>query len=68
MIARIMTCTVPICRALTAHGITDALRDAELLADAIDAGSDAALAEYQEQRDAASLELFETTEYVVERS
>jgi flavin-dependent dehydrogenase len=49
---------------LTAHGITDALRDAELLASAIDAGSDEALAEYQEQRDAASLELFETTDAI----
>jgi 2-polyprenyl-6-methoxyphenol hydroxylase-like FAD-dependent oxidoreductase len=49
---------------LTAHGITDALRDAELLARAIDAGSDAALAEYQEQRDAASLALFETTDAI----
>jgi flavin-dependent dehydrogenase len=49
---------------LTAHGITDALRDAELLASAIDAGSDAALADYQEQRDAASLDLFETTDAI----
>ena len=49
---------------LTSHGITDALRDAELLALAIDAGSDAALAEYQAQRDAASLDLFEATDAV----
>ena len=49
---------------LTAHGITDALRDAELLADAIHEGSDEALAEYQEQRDAASVELFETTDAI----
>jgi 2-polyprenyl-6-methoxyphenol hydroxylase-like FAD-dependent oxidoreductase len=49
---------------LTAHGITDALRDAELLARAIDAGSDEALAEYQEQRDSASLELFEATDAI----
>jgi menaquinone-9 beta-reductase len=49
---------------LTAHGITDALRDAELLADAIDAGTDDAFAEYQEQRDAASLEFFETTDAI----
>jgi flavin-dependent dehydrogenase len=49
---------------LTAHGITDALRDAELLASAIDAGSDEALADYQEQRDAASLDLFETTDAI----
>ena len=49
---------------LTAHGITDALRDADLLASAIDDGSDAALADYQEQRDAASLELFEATDAI----
>jgi flavin-dependent dehydrogenase len=49
---------------LTAHGITDALRDAELLADAIDDGSDEGLAQYQEQRDAASLELFEITDAI----
>jgi flavin-dependent dehydrogenase len=49
---------------LTAHGITDALRDAELLADAIDAGSGDALAEYQEQRDAASLDFFQTTDAI----
>jgi flavin-dependent dehydrogenase len=49
---------------LTAHGITDALRDAELLASAIGAGSDDALADYQEQRDAASVELFETTDAI----
>ena len=49
---------------MTAHGITDALRDAALLASAIDAGSDDALADYQEQRDAASLDLFETTDAI----
>ena len=49
---------------LTAHGITDALRDAERLAGAIDAGSDEALAAYQEQRDTAGLELFDTTEAI----
>lgn len=49
---------------LTAHGITDALRDAELVACAIEAGSDEALADYQAQRDAASLELFETTDAI----
>lgn len=32
---------------LTAHGITDALRDAELLANAVIAGGDAALARYE---------------------
>ena len=49
---------------LTAHGITDALRDAELVATAIEDGSDAALADYQEQRDAASLEVFENTDAI----
>jgi flavin-dependent dehydrogenase len=49
---------------LTAHGITDALRDAEFLSSAIDAGSDEALARYQEQRDAASVDLFEATDAI----
>jgi flavin-dependent dehydrogenase len=49
---------------LTAHGITDALRDAELLAEAIDEDSDRALADYQEQRDAASLDVFEATDAI----
>jgi flavin-dependent dehydrogenase len=49
---------------LTAHGITDAFRDAELLASAIAAGSEAAFADYEEQRDAASLELFDTTDAI----
>jgi len=49
---------------LTSHGITDALRDAELLATAIDRGSDEALADYQAQRDALSTELFETTDEI----
>ena len=35
-----------------------------MLASAIDAGSDVALADYQEQRDAASLELFEATDAI----
>ena len=49
---------------LTAHGITDALRDAELLARAIDADSIDALADYQEQRDAAGVPLFEATDAI----
>ena len=49
---------------LTAHGITDALRDAELLARAIAAGSVDALAAYQDQRDAASVEVFEATDAI----
>lgn len=49
---------------LTAHGITDALRDAELLADAAAAGTDAAMARYAATRDALSLPLFEATEAI----
>jgi len=49
---------------LTAHGITDALRDAELLASAIAAGSDDALADYEAKRDVLSLDLFETTDAI----
>ena len=49
---------------LTAHGITDALRDAELLADAIAAGSTRALAEYQQTRDRLSTGLFEVTDRI----
>ena len=47
---------------LTAHGITDALRDAELLADAAVAGTEAAFEAYAETRDALSLPLFEATD------
>jgi 2-polyprenyl-6-methoxyphenol hydroxylase-like FAD-dependent oxidoreductase len=49
---------------ITAHGITDALRDAELLARAVVAGSDAALARYQELRDGLSLPLFTITDEI----
>jgi flavin-dependent dehydrogenase len=42
---------------ISAHGITDALRDAELLARAIVADSPAALAEYQAERDRLALPL-----------
>ena len=49
---------------VTAHGITDALRDAELLARAIVAGTDEALAAYQAVRDELSLGLFEVTDRV----
>ena len=49
---------------LTAHGITDALRDAELLARAIAAGTEAALAAYQAARDEMSLGLFEVTDRI----
>src|SRR5262245_54910844 len=43
---------------ITAHGITDALRDAELLARAVLVGTDAALASYQAVRDDLSMALF----------
>jgi menaquinone-9 beta-reductase len=46
---------------LTAHGITDALRDAELLALAVAEGSGQAFRRYQAERDALSMELFEAT-------
>ena len=47
---------------VTAHGITDALRDAELLARAVRAGTDAALVDYAATRDALSLPLFAATD------
>ena len=49
---------------ITAHGITDALRDAELLASAIIAGGDGALTAYQEARDDLSMPLFDITDAV----
>jgi 2-polyprenyl-6-methoxyphenol hydroxylase-like FAD-dependent oxidoreductase len=49
---------------ITAHGITDALRDAELLACAVAEGSNEALAGYQETRDALSAGLFEVTDEI----
>jgi flavin-dependent dehydrogenase len=49
---------------ITAHGISDALRDAELLARAIMQGGDAALADYEYTRDALSTRLFEVTDRV----
>ena len=55
---------------ITAHGMTDALRDAELLANAVvEAASGArpephALADYQRQRDALSARLFAATEAI----
>jgi flavin-dependent dehydrogenase len=49
---------------ITAHGITDALRDAELLAQAITAGSPDALADYQRLRDDLSVGLFEATDAI----
>lgn len=48
----------------TAHGITDALRDARSLAQALLAGGEAALRDYQDERDALSLPLFELTDRI----
>jgi 2-polyprenyl-6-methoxyphenol hydroxylase-like FAD-dependent oxidoreductase len=49
---------------LTAHGITDALRDAELLARAVVAGGDDALAGYQETRDDLVKGLLDVTDRI----
>ena len=55
---------------VTAQGISDAFRDADLLTDAIDAGFsgkeplEAALAGYENQRNAASKEMYEFTAQV----
>ncbi|WP_270936772.1 FAD-dependent oxidoreductase [Falsiroseomonas oryzae] len=49
---------------LTAHGITDALRDAELLAQAALRDMPAAFAEYEARRDDLSLPLFEATDAI----
>lgn len=52
---------------ITAHGITDALRDAELLAGALLEGGDAAMAGYESERDRVSHELFEVTDRIASR-
>lgn len=49
---------------LTAHGMTDALVDAEHLARAVVVGSDEALAAYQQARDERSLTFFEVTDQI----
>ena len=49
---------------ITAHGISDALRDAEFLARAVERGSDQALAQYQSNRDELSRELFEISDAI----
>jgi len=46
---------------LTAHGITDAFRDAELLSHAVLGGTTQAFRRYQDERDALSRPLFEVT-------
>ena len=49
---------------LTAHGITDALRDAELLARAAVDGSPTAFADYEDTRDALTLPLLRVAEEI----
>ncbi len=49
---------------ITAHGITDALRDAELLARAVLRGTEADLLGYQEERDRTSRGLLEVTDRI----
>lgn len=49
---------------LTAHGITDALLHAELLADAVTCGTDAALRTYDLRRVALAMPVFEATEAI----
>ena len=49
---------------ITAHGISDALRDAEFLARAVEQGTDHALAAYQSARDELSSELFDITDTI----
>jgi flavin-dependent dehydrogenase len=49
---------------VTAHGISDALRDAELLARAASAGTDRAFANYAAVRDDLSVLLFEATDAI----
>lgn len=49
---------------LTAHGITDALRDAEILARAVARGSAAALAHYQSTRDDLASTFFDVTDQI----
>ena len=49
---------------LTAHGITDALRDAQLLSRGIADGSSRGLEAYQRQRDELSLPLMRATDAI----
>jgi 2-polyprenyl-6-methoxyphenol hydroxylase-like FAD-dependent oxidoreductase len=53
---------------LTAHGITDAFRDAELLARAVSHGSDAALRDYQLARDGVARGLMDVTDRIASMS
>lgn len=49
---------------LTAHGITDALRDAELLARAVEEGTDASLRRYTAERNDVARGLLEVTDRI----
>ncbi len=49
---------------ITAHGITDALRDAALLADAATDGTEAAFTRFAARRDELSLPLFRITDEI----
>jgi 2-polyprenyl-6-methoxyphenol hydroxylase-like FAD-dependent oxidoreductase len=49
---------------ITAHGITDALIDAEGLANAVAAGTDHALADYEMRRNERALALFDITDRI----
>ncbi len=49
---------------ITAHGISDALRDAELLASALMEGGESALLRYEAARDALSTRFFELTDRI----
>lgn len=49
---------------ITAHGITDALRDAELLARAVVRGTARALADYQRERDQLAIPMLEISDRI----
>ncbi len=49
---------------ITAHGISDAFRDAEILAAAVTSGADEAMAGYQTVRDELSGDVFEVTDEI----
>lgn len=49
---------------ITAHGMTDALRDAELLASAVASGTEQGLAGYQSRRDDLSRDLYDISDRV----
>lgn len=49
---------------LTAHGITDALRDSEILSRAVISGSDQAMTRYQDERDTLSRPLLDVTDTI----